>query len=54
MADDYKIKAKTWLVLAERFTGRVSVLFFTKDANRQAADHHCQGDVHHVRGLVRK
>ena len=37
MADDYKIKAKTWLVLAERFTGRVSVLFFTKDANHQAA-----------------
>ena len=36
MADNYTIKAKTWLVLADRFTGRVSVLFFTKDPNRKA------------------
>ena len=32
VADYCTIKAKTWLVLADRFTGWVSVFYFPKEA----------------------
>ena len=32
VADYYTIKAKTWLVLADRLTGWVSVFYFAKEA----------------------